>query len=380
MASAYSLFNAQGKAEFDRDEAIEAALKDCKNEDEQIDAVAKIRGYFQPDDEGLPNTTIRAYMSGTLEVEEAVNTLAIPIEKAYTSANNGREYWRQEKVARTQRGYHSPEKAAEMWGVEQDFEEPADPNSNNYVSTEGQLWDLWYAVVHAARKVDWKDAINQRRLLDLVKALKSRQDPPLPANITIPMRRDWIYETGTLWSDLLLSGAAFREAWNDSPGCGAGWYEIELISWRDLNSFTARMCAEKLVPWWSFCTWAMRDLIEGAEQGKGLGSHKKTKLNVAMRSHVPTAAAWIHGAGKEVYELCMGRREGWPYMDKEWLKEILEEFTVEEWERWKKCFYGMSERKRIDEDIQQIAREAAEEMERIESAVRSGEVEGIESN
>jgi uncharacterized protein YoaH (UPF0181 family) len=81
----------------------------------KIDRLAEIRNWFCAD-----TTTVDRYMSGKISTAEAVDILAKPIDEAYSTANAGTEYFRQERVARIQRKHHSPEKALELWGPEQD--------------------------------------------------------------------------------------------------------------------------------------------------------------------------------------------------------------------------------------------------------------------
>ncbi|KAG5792810.1 hypothetical protein H9Q69_008168 [Fusarium xylarioides] len=138
----------------------------------KIDRLAEIRNWFCAD-----TNTANRYMSGEISLLEAVDILATPIDEAYSTANAGTEYFRQERVARIQRKYHSPDKALELWGPEQDWSEPENELDHSK-NVEMLLWNLWYSILHTAKKIPFTDDSRQEKLVDLVRALKARPDPP----------------------------------------------------------------------------------------------------------------------------------------------------------------------------------------------------------
>ncbi|KAM0553269.1 hypothetical protein ACHAPJ_007559 [Fusarium lateritium] len=260
----------------------------------KIDRLAEVRRWFSAD-----TTVVDQYMlSGELATAETVDILARPIDKTYSSVDFGRQYHEQERFARIQRKYHSPEKALEMWGPEQDFPEP--PEYDPSKSTEMLLWDLWYAVLHAAKRIPFTDEIRHEKLVSLVKALKARPNPPIPEPMTVPLKRSWIWESGTVWSDLIVLGISVAEVSNDSCGCGAGWLWPEQRAWENLCAFMARLTAGGIV---NLHNNGVQNVVAALEHTPFPGSPgHPPPPDVEILSHkVTSAALWTIIAGREVY-------------------------------------------------------------------------------
>ncbi|KAF5684514.1 hypothetical protein FCIRC_3857 [Fusarium circinatum] len=149
----------------------------------KVDRLAEIRNWFCAD-----TTVVDHYMSNELSTNEAVDILAKPIDEAYSTANAGTEYFRQERVARIQRKYHGTQKALELWGPEQDWSEPENEQDHSE-NAEMLLWNLWYSILHTAKKIHFTDEAQQEKLVDLVRAFKARPNPPDPVPMTIPLKR-----------------------------------------------------------------------------------------------------------------------------------------------------------------------------------------------
>jgi hypothetical protein len=62
-------------------------------------------------------------MDGTTSLQESVRQIAEPIESAHTTAKGSRLFVSEEKSARYQRKFVTPEKALEKWGLEENIEE-----------------------------------------------------------------------------------------------------------------------------------------------------------------------------------------------------------------------------------------------------------------
>ncbi|KAM0499154.1 hypothetical protein ACHAP8_005865 [Fusarium lateritium] len=201
----------------------------------RIDQLAKVRGWFSGS-----TTILDQYLNGSLTVAETVDIIANPIDESYSTADFGRQYFEQEACARTQRGFHSPEKALELWGPEEEYPEPHgdfDPEK----STEAQLWQLWLSILHASKRIPFSHETQQQKLVDLVKAFKARPNPPSPEPMTIPLKRSWIWQSDKLWTDLLVLGISVSETFNDVCGCGAGWLWAEQRACENLFAFMARL-------------------------------------------------------------------------------------------------------------------------------------------
>ena len=275
-------------------EAIDNLMADSSmDEPSKIDAVSKIRNWFTAD-----TKLIDQYMAESLTLDELTEKLATPIERTYSSADYGTQYYKQEISARQQRKYHSPEKALELWGPEEDFPKPVD---TKVPSTELQLWELYYGILHAAKRIPWDDDARQEKLLDVVCALKARPEPPRPVPMTIPLQREWIWQSGYLWSNLNMFGPAVCEAVNDAPGCSSAWTELEQRAWVNVSSFLARVTRDGLLDFRNVGTYALRDATErNLEEHPNL--HHIASAHVKLEHHVTEASVWLILAGDQLLE------------------------------------------------------------------------------
>lgn len=260
----------------------------------KIDHLAKARRWFTAD-----TTIIDKYMSGELTTAETVEILAKPVDEAYSSADFGRQWHRQEMVARGQRKYHSPGKALEMWGPEEEWPEP-EVEWDASQSTEMLLWDLWYSILHAAKRIPYTDDARHEKLVGLVRAFKARPNPPPPVPMTIPLKREWIWESGKLWTDLTVLGISVAEVSNDSPGCGAGWLWPELRAWENVNAFLARLTASHLMTFQSLGLWALTDATERSLSA-GYRRTCPPSDNEILSHRVILASLWVTIAGEQVF-------------------------------------------------------------------------------
>ncbi|KAI6764999.1 hypothetical protein HG531_012098 [Fusarium graminearum] len=282
-------------------ETAKAVADDDKLEfGSKIDEFAIIRKWFSGD-----TPTLDQYLGGSLTISETVNIIANPIDASYTSADFGRKYYEEEMCARTQRGFHSPEKALELWGPEEDYPEPQeewDPSK----STESQLWDLWFSVFHAAKRIPFTDEAQQQKLVDLVKALKARPNPPPPEPMTIPLKRSWIWESGALWTDLTVLGISVSETFNDVCGCGAGWLWPEQRACENLYAFMARLTSSGI----NLARIGV-SCVNALEQTPfpGYRTFPTPPISGVLSYDVTCAALWTIIAGKEVYSVYPDTRD-----------------------------------------------------------------------
>ncbi|KAJ6519116.1 hypothetical protein C8R45DRAFT_918200 [Mycena sanguinolenta] len=225
----------------------------CKGS--RIDQVAEEERWFRPKFDQPPFALILQYLARDLSLDDTVNQLIDPINSSYSTADFGNAIRRTEETAVDQRTFFSSEEEARVeWGDPlPEGEIPPAPEGT--LSTEGQNNG------HA-------------KLVALVAAIKRVPDPPLLVNATKALRNDWIWE-GTLWSTLLLLGAASRETWNDSPGGQFGYSKAAIAAWANVNAFVARLTAEN--------------------------THWREEEGDWLDATVPAAAAWIGVWGKEMY-------------------------------------------------------------------------------
>ncbi|EIW76718.1 hypothetical protein CONPUDRAFT_139443 [Coniophora puteana RWD-64-598 SS2] len=380
----------------ERREAAEAAAiaaDTSLSEPAKIDALARVRNWFAGD-----TSTIDRYLAGDLPLAEAVEMLAAPIDRAYSTADHGRKLWESERTARNQRQYWSPEKALEMWGAQEDFPEPAE-ETEGMLSTEGGLWELWYAVLHAAKRIPWYSPRDgegqwegegegegegqrpQKRLLELVQALKARPNPSPPERMTTALRRDWIWDSGTLWSDLVMLGPSAREAWNDSPGCGAGWTAPEQRAWANVNAFVARLTATATADFRLYAMWALRDALE--EDLKPRNLHVAAPPAVRLASNVAAAAAWILVAGDFLYAR---HADGERYAQEADVSLAARgkqlpwhgdnEISTARWRFWCRRFGQEAQNAELPAEVRELARRSGERINALEQADTERVVDG----
>lgn len=346
--------------------AVEKAVEDNPDDEPaQIDAIAKIRCYFMG--RGRAVGIVDSYMDGTTSLQESVRQITEPIEWAYTTADGGRLFVSEEKLARYQRKFHTGEKALEMWGPEENIEEfqARVTGPDDSPSLEGELWDLYYTVLHASKKIPWRDSGAQQKLVDLLAAIKARPNPKRPANMTIALERYWIYFDGALWSDLVMLGPATTESWNDLPGCGAGWEAPEVSAWVNVNAFVARLTVQQVRNLAVYGSWALQDALEkGIEAEDNQRCPLPTKVYKA-EALFKVAAVWIHLAAQYMYDRLVPDSEG---------QEDTEEWgwTRSHWGKWQQRFEEESQKAQYCEDVIRTAKECAAIMTAIAATDKAG--------
>ncbi|SMY21120.1 unnamed protein product [Zymoseptoria tritici ST99CH_1A5] len=359
------------RARVDQENRVRKVIESNPSEADQLDAIAKIRGWYDPCNE--ENAVLSKYMAGCLSLEAAINMLAEPIDHLYTTANDGRLFYTAEMVARSQRHMYDTVKAEELWGLEQDF-----PISDEIgtPSVEGKLWCLWFAVCHTARKTPWADEGKQMKLVDFARQIKQRPDPPPPQNMTIPLKRDWQYSSGTLWSTLSMLGPSARETWNDAPGYGAGFSSPELNGANNINAFIARLSLHGVANFWRYGVWALDGglAVDPREDHRGTSAEK-------LNAYIPTAVVWIRIAGQAIWEKIV--REDFDSEKRYDANRVLapqqaspqheQTYTRARWRYWRDRYDIMSGRDQLAEETRKLCAEAALLMKDIEKPPEQGQ-------
>lgn len=230
-----------------------------------------------------------------------------------------------------------------------------------------QLWILWYSVLHAAKRILWTDEARQEKLLSLVKILKARPDPPLPYSMSVPLKRNWIWASGTLWSSLNMLGPSARESWNDSCGCGAGWTILEQHAWTNVNAFVARLTVSETSNFVLYGMWALRDALE-SKPGSSASHHRNASLATQQQLLVTVAAVWIRIAGKYMYgfrsdkavpkdvEVRLDARE----KKLPWWRGEETMFCTARWHFWRRRFEQEAQNEDVSEETRELAEKSAE--------------------
>lgn len=337
---------------------------------QKIDEIAELRNWFRGD-----TCRIDDYLSTTtLSASDLAAEIAAPIDEAYSTADHGWMYYETEGIARSQRKLYPPEKALELWGPRTDFEKPNEEAKKN-PGTETQLWDLWYSILHSAKRIAWDDDGKQGKLVDLVKALKARPDPPPPNPMTIPLSKNWIWSSGKVWSATLMLGPSARESWNDGCGCGAGWTPVDIAAWTNVNAFVARMVSSGVADmFYLYGEWALQDL---EEKWSAQNDHQVGGIEVVRETVVRIVAVWVIIAGKEIYEQREKDSKGVDGNEVDinkrgrnfpWVK-FSHGVTGARWTWWKRRFEQEAQDDGLDEGVRELATQAAKLIQRFEKNV-----------
>jgi hypothetical protein len=275
----------------DQDEAI------------QIDQVAKIRGWFLPDNDSPYYPLIQKHISDQLTLEEISGKLFTPMD---------------EKI--------SAEKLDDV-----------------------NFMDLWYSMIHSARRISYRLPQAQGYLITLTSAFK---------NHSIPNNEKYNY----LFSSMTDFNMASREAYNDQPTPGQS-FGIETTAWTNMNFFLASLTGKEIADNSIFAIWAMRQALETTHQDDD-ESTAVEKYN----TYVPTAAVWVFGGFRVLYH----KEEDLTPKDKKFgnpakggpLWKGKAEFSRERWNFWSERFAEIGKMDEVSEDTRIVARDAVQAMER----------------
>ncbi|KAF9698560.1 hypothetical protein EKO04_003818 [Ascochyta lentis] len=297
----------------DQKQKIATVLSSNSEEAEKIDEIAKIRGWFRPTENSVYYPTIQNYLNGDLDLKTTTCTLFSPIDEKIT--------------------------AQQLDDV-------------NFL-------DLWYSILHAARRKPFHAAQTNgvkhehyhAKVADVVSAFRSHR---------IPQHGEYDY----LYSAVTDFGLACREAYNDAPAASAS--DVEIDAWANLNFFYARVTEKGLLDLSIHAIWSMRTALENEVMDDAEGSAVQ-KYNV----HVPAAAAWVFGMGralfdKEVDLTPSDRKFGNPAKGGELWKGKAG-FSKERWALWKERLAVISKMENVSDKTKNISRDAIEAMERAES-------------
>jgi hypothetical protein len=209
--------------------------------------------------------------------------------------------------------------------------------------------DLWYSVIHSARRISFRERDCHAKVVDVVAAFK---------NYSIPGNEQYNY----LYSSLTDFSMACREAYNDTPAPGSS-SDIEMRAWANMNYFYASVTGKEIDDFSLFAIWAMRQALEIPQS-----DDKQSTAAQKYNAYVPTAAVWVFGMGSTLYAkeedlTPKDSKQGNPAKGGALWKGKAE-FSKDRWRFWKERFAEVGNMKDVSEDTQNIARDAVEAMER----------------
>ncbi|KAJ4381226.1 hypothetical protein N0V86_003575 [Didymella sp. IMI 355093] len=285
------------------------------NEEEavKIDQIAKIRGWFRPEEDSAYYPIVQQYLQGDIDLDTATSKLFDPIDQKIIA-----------------------QELDDIYFV-----------------------DLWYSIIHSAKRKPFHEAEDDgkrnahfhAKVADLITAFRDHK-------IDGHEEYDYIYSS---FYDL---GMACREVNNDEPEPHAT--SVEIDAWTNVNFFWARLTEKGLVDLSLYAIWRMRTALEEEHQDDSEGT--------AVQKHdvyVPAAVSWIFGMGRALYTkekdlTPTDRKQGNPAKGGE-LWEGKAEFSKARWALWKKRLGYISKLEGVSDKTKSISRDALEAMERAES-------------
>lgn len=216
--------------------------------------------------------------------------------------------------------------------------------------------DLWYSIIHSARRISFQQYQIHAKLADLVAAFKKHD---------IPGNRKYNY----LYSSLTDFSMACREAYNDAPAACNGFFEAEVNAWANVNFFLARVVALGLEGSQFFAIYALRQALETPHQDS-----EEATATQQYDAYVPAAATWILAMGrdlalKEEDLTPEDQKQGNPGRGGELWKGKAE-FSRERWGFWKERFATVGAMEDVREETRSVARDVVQHMERAETFER----------
>jgi hypothetical protein len=209
--------------------------------------------------------------------------------------------------------------------------------------------DLWYSIIHSARKTHYRNTDEHERIVNLVAAFKEH---------SVPDNEKYNYLYSSL-TDFLLT---CREAYNDQPTPGTS-VELESTAWANMNYFFALLTKEDIADNSLFAIWAMRQALETP--------HSDDDQSTAVQKYdmyVPAAAVWVFGAFRTLHDkeedlTPKDKKQGNPAKGGELWKGQAE-FSKARWELWQQRFLEIGKMEEVGEATRNVARDAVQAMER----------------
>jgi hypothetical protein len=287
----------------EQNQQIQSIISTNDTEGAKIDQIAKVRGWFRPGDDSVFYPVIQDYLTQKIDIDEASEKLFPPIDS---------------KIA---------------------------ANKLDDVNFK----DLWYSVIHSARRTGYQEKEVQTKIAKVVTAFK---------NHSIPDNEKYNY----LYSSMTGFSMACREAYNDTPEPGSAVH-VEINAWANLNYFYGLVAGTDVFDLSLYAIWAMRQALETP--------HEDDPQSTAVQkynTYVPAASTLCFGMHRALFELekdltPADKKHGNPAKGGPlWKGEA--EFSKDRWFFWKERFAEIGNMESVSEETRSIARDAVQDMER----------------
>lgn len=292
---------------------IAEILSSNSDEASQIDQIAKVQGWFRPEEDSAYYPTIQKYLQGEIDLDTVTSQLFEKID--------------QKIIAR---------KLDDVYFV-----------------------DLWYSIIHSAKRISFHSSEESSEFgLDFLAKVTGLLRAFRDHKIKDHEKYNYLY------SSLCDFKMACDESFNDTPEPYAS--QVEIDAWTNVNFFFARVTAEGLLDLSMYAIWTMRQALEEEQQDDVEGTAAQ-KYNV----YVPAAAAWVLGFGRTLYRkekdlTPTDRKYGNPAKGGPLWKGKAE-FSKERWALWKERFAVVSKMDEVSEKTREISKDALQAMERAET-------------
>jgi hypothetical protein len=296
----------------DTEREILEAIANTPDEASQIDIIMEKRRYFRPHKDSAFYPVVQEYLSSpSSNLEQVTKKLLSPIDEGILANHKDLD-----------------------------------------------MMDLWYSIIHSAKRLPFRDTTSLNKLVALMKAIQAHRPPPTAA------RPDVYHNLGDF-------GMAARETMNDSPGYGSGYLLPELHAYANMIYFYALLTRENIANFWIYCIWEMRAALETLHQDDAPNQgHMPDTAVQQYNAHVPAAATWVFALGKQLYEREQDLTPKSPSQGNPGaggsLWEGRAEFSKERWALWKKRFGEVAEMEGLSEEVRGIAKEAVDAMDKAE--------------
>lgn len=234
---------------------------------------------------------------------------------------------------------------------------PIDEKINAARLDDVDFMDLWYSIIHSARRVPYHENsgdCNHNKLVDLIKNSKEH---------SVPNNEIYNY----IYSEMTDFGLACREAYNDVPVAHNGFIDKEVEAWANLNALYALVTKNGVYDLSIYAIYALRPALEEPPVDDPFSTATQK-----YDANIPAAAAWVFAYG---HELCRLDKDLTPSDSKMgnpgkggelWTGRA--GFSRERWALWKERFTAVGKMDGVKETTRVMARDAVEAMERSETS------------
>jgi hypothetical protein len=288
----------------EQNQRIQSIISTNGNEGAKIDQIAKVRGWFRPEDNSAFYPVIQDYLNQQIDLDEASEKLFDPID-AKIAANK---------------------------------------------LDDVNFMDLWDSVIHSARRLSYHEKENQYRLAELVVAFKNH-------SVSDNEKYNYLYSSMTDFS------IACREAYNDTPEPGSA-VDVEINAWANLNYFYGLVAGKDIFDLSLYAIWVLRQALETPHEDDPQSTAVQ-KYNTYVPAAAALVFGMHQALYKLEKDLTPADKKhgGNPAKGGPLWKGVAE-FSKDRWSFWSERFAEIGKMESVSEETRSVARDAVQDMER----------------